>query len=75
MSAWHAEKEEKATAYASDAGEELRDAIANEKDMALDYAEERDQAIDATSNLAQDMDYDHGLLDYHELMQAAKENV
>jgi ABC-type transporter Mla subunit MlaD len=63
-------------AYASDAGDELRDAIANEKDIAADYAEERDQAVDRTSNLAQDiLDFEHGLLDYHELLQAARENI
>jgi hypothetical protein len=61
---------------ASDAGADLRDAIANEKDIAADYAEERDQAVDRTSNLAQDiLDFEHGLLDYHELLQAARENI
>jgi ABC-type transporter Mla subunit MlaD len=61
---------------ALEAGDELRDAISNEASIAADYAEERDQAIDATSNLAQDiLDYDNGLLDHHELLQAARENI
>jgi hypothetical protein len=63
-------------AYGLESREALRDAIANEKDIAADYAEERDQAVDRTSHLAQDiLDYEHGLLDYHELLQAARENL
>lgn len=62
--------------YGLESRDALRDAIANEKDIAADYAEERDRAVDATSNLAQNiLDFEHGLLDYHELLQAARENI
>ena len=62
--------------YASEARRVFDEGADYQADIAADYAEERDQAVDATSNLAQDiLDFEHGLLDYHELLQAAKENL